>query len=328
MTESVSPSHSSPLFRFGLISDIQYGDFEDGMNFSKTENRWFRASRQHARSAVDFWNQQNPQPHFILQLGDFIDGQSSGTYGQGLALDQPVSQKAFNELFEEFSSLQMPIYHCIGNHELYNFNYTQLKTLLSLPSEDAYYHFSPHPQWRVIILNPYRISEMCEPDSFGYQEAIRILSENNPNYAPNANGVNFFTGLEGVNQRFVPFNGGFGQSQLNWLAEVLDQAVQKDEKIIVASHLPLNEKAANPQNLAFDYDDALQILHTHGQGCIVSYFAGHRHSGGYAQDHMGIHHLTIQSPLTHGLCFASADVYSNRLEIQGQGKHRSYTFHF
>ena len=140
--------------------------------------------------------------------------------------------------------------------------------------------------------------------------------------------VNFFTGLEGIQQRFVPFNGGFGTQQLHWLAHTLEEAVDQNQSILVASHLPLHLEAASPQNLAFDYDQALDILKTHGQGRVVAYFAGHRHSGGYHHSTDGIHHLTIQAPLTHGLCFAYADVYSNQIQLQGQGKQRSYLLNF
>ena len=62
------------LFRFGFISDIQYADIEDAMNFSKTEHRGYRDSLENTKKAVAYWNQQHPVPSFVVQLGDIIDG--------------------------------------------------------------------------------------------------------------------------------------------------------------------------------------------------------------------------------------------------------------
>ena len=76
----------SPLFSFGVIADIQYADIEDAMNFSKTEHRGYRNALQEAKRAVEYWKQLSPPPVFIAQLGDLIDGQNSGTYGQGTAM--------------------------------------------------------------------------------------------------------------------------------------------------------------------------------------------------------------------------------------------------
>ena len=117
--------------------------------------------------------------------------------------------------------------------------------------------------------------------------------------------------------RFVPFNGGFGEKQLDWLRHTIAQAVQNTEKILLFVHNPIYEAAASARNLAFDYDRVLHILHNTPKGSITAVFAGHYHRGGYAQDTHGIHHITILSPLTHGSSFAYADVYHDRIDVVG-----------
>ena len=101
-------SNTTPLFRFGAIADIQYADIEDAMNFSKTENRCYRGTLQHTHTAVAYWNQQAPKLAFVAQLGDLIDGQNSGTYGQGLSFDEPQTQQAFKDIMEPLLLLEMP----------------------------------------------------------------------------------------------------------------------------------------------------------------------------------------------------------------------------
>ena len=39
--------------------------------------------------------------------------------------------------------------------------------------------------------------------------------------------ANFFEGLDGLDQRFVPFNGGFGTKQISWLEGVLNEAKKR-----------------------------------------------------------------------------------------------------
>ena len=71
--------------------------------------------------AARAWQQQ---PHsFILQLGDIIDGQNSGKYGQGLSKFSPSgsqSDVALQEVLSMFSKYGWSsdkIYSAVGNHE-------------------------------------------------------------------------------------------------------------------------------------------------------------------------------------------------------------------
>ena len=162
------------LFRFGFISDIQYADIEDAMNFSKTEHRGYRNSLSHAEKAVDFWNQQQPVPSFVVQLGDIIDGQNSGTYGQGLSFSEAQSKEAFAQVIAQLDKSLAPVYHVVGNHELYNFSWTELRHLgnrlngqHTISKEEMYFSFRPHPGWCCIVLNSYAVSIMQNEEEEG-----------------------------------------------------------------------------------------------------------------------------------------------------------------
>ena len=43
-------SQSTLLFRFAVIADIQFADIDDAMNFTRTENRGYRATLNHFKT--------------------------------------------------------------------------------------------------------------------------------------------------------------------------------------------------------------------------------------------------------------------------------------
>lgn len=329
------------VFRFGVMSDIQYADIEPASNFGGHEHRDYRASLTHAQHAIDYWSDLEKPLAFIAQLGDLIDGQNAGKYGQGLNFSTPQSKVALRQIQGIWDRCQTPIYHAIGNHELYNFSWEELSHYLNCEADEFrgqqvisdsttdkfYYHFSPAPGWRFIVLNSYEENMILPRSEESSQRIKALLFSKNPNLQKQPP-VNFFEGLPSKDQRFVPFNGGIGQEQLQWLKEVLVQAKLENERCLIASHLPCFTKAASPKNVAFDADELRATLNEYNEQ-VVAYFAGHRHGGGYAQDsESGIHHLTIQAPLTHGLSASTIKVYEQYLELEGLGRQRSYSLSF
>lgn len=138
-------------------------------------------------------------------------------------------------------------------------------------------------------------------------------------------GMNFFDGLEGRNLRFVPFNGGLGTAQLDWLRSTVREAVARGDRIIVFGHLAMLKEASSERTMLYDAEDALRILHDDGRGHCVAVVAGHLHRGGYALDERGIHHVTLRSPLNYRDSFGYADVYADRVEIVGSGELLSHS---
>eukprot|EP00238_Polyblepharides_amylifera_P015076 CAMPEP_0196583766 /NCGR_PEP_ID=MMETSP1081-20130531/44576_1 /TAXON_ID=36882 /ORGANISM="Pyramimonas amylifera, Strain CCMP720" /LENGTH=159 /DNA_ID=CAMNT_0041904743 /DNA_START=44 /DNA_END=520 /DNA_ORIENTATION=+ len=132
------------------------------------------------------------------------------------------------------------------------------------------------------------------PEGSGeYDEAVSILSENNPNVM---NGGNWFENVEGVERRFLPYNGKFSSAQLSWFRGVVEAAAERGERVFVACHQPCFAKATNTLNLPFNFQEALDIIHSR-PGTVVAWMAGHDHDGGYAIDEIGIHHLVPAAPL-------------------------------
>ena len=324
----------APIFRFGLMSDVQYANIEHATNFSGSELRKYRQSAQHAAELIRYWSETHPDLSFIAQLGDLIDGQNAGEYGQGLAFSESQSEQALLTTLTGWRDCHYPTYHAVGNHELYNFSWERLAELLngeygasrhqiSTPDhQQFYFSWKPAPRWRAVMLCCYE-ETVIKPRSEEVEARVEaLLRAHNPNYGQPAP-VNFFAGLSREKERYAPFNGGLGTAQLQWLTNTLREAHQEGERVIVMGHLPLYDAAASSRNIAFDADEALRILGE--SGVVVAYLAGHLHRGGYARDAAGIHHLTTQAPLTHGYCGATFQVYADRIEVVGVGSHRSYT---
>lgn len=332
-----SATGEAAVFSYGLITDIQYADIPNATNFSGSETRSYRCGPGVAREAVKYWSQLSDLK-FVAQLGDLIDGQNSGTYGQGLAFkDAPQTDVAFDRVFTELDKCTVPMYHAIGNHELYNFNWTSLHKLLNVPGKhmasqdngEFYFSFSPHPGWTFIMLNGYKISTMQPTSSAEYCEAAELLRQHNPNDVLSGQGnVNFFEGMSGPSMRFVPFNGALGAVQRDWLRTTVREAQQRGDSIVVLTHIPIDPRSCSHKTVLYDAPEVSQILRDEGKGAVVAVLAGHSHQGGYVQDETGCHHVVLKAPLTHESCYGVMEVYQDRMVLQGVGAQTSFTMKF
>ncbi len=216
--------------------------------------RSYRGSLAVLERAAKAWR---VQPHsFILQLGDIIDGQNSGKYGQGLSKFSPSgcqSDIALHDVLSVFSKYGWSsdkIYSAVGNHEFYCWPdrsalASKIPQICASTSGDGsaevqfFQSFSPAAGWRVIILDAYDVSIIGRnPHSSEFKEAIDLLRSKNPNILADGSATaNFLTNLcacpfiicccsllscslvcsTGSSRRFVPYNGAIGRGQLDWL---------------------------------------------------------------------------------------------------------------
>ena len=311
-----APPSTHPLFRFGVIADVQWADLEDGYNYARTTKRCYRGALGTLREAVDWWQQQ--QPNFIAQLGDLIDGQNA-------KLGQSVSaMEAATSLLNQMSCRVVNI---VGNHELYNFDRSALQQKLASGASrhgDSFFSFVPVQGWRVVALDSYQESIQGWPsDDPRTRRAAKLLSANNPNIDPDEPGKNgnWFAGLpKGHVRRFVPYNGGLGREQIRWLRRELRQARENGERVIILSHTILAPQACEGTTMAFDYEEVLEAIRDSGK-TVAMVLCGHDHAGGYHRDaETGVHHLTLCSPLnkgTDGKAYGIVEVRDDAIEIHG-----------
>jgi len=126
-------------------------------------------------------------------------------------------------------------------------------------------------------------------------------------------------GLEGVERRFVAFNGGVSKQQLGWLDQQLLAARQAGQLVLVASHLPVAPDTCPPACLVWNYDEVLSVLRRHA-GVVVGSMAGHSHQNGYVLDGWGLHHVVlpgvVETPPGRG-CAGALHLHAYGCELRG-----------
>ncbi|XP_063077273.1 manganese-dependent ADP-ribose/CDP-alcohol diphosphatase-like [Engraulis encrasicolus] len=308
------------LFSFGIIADVQYADIDDESNFKQTRKRYYRNSLKLLQNAIDAWIVEKVKPSFILQLGDIIDAFNK---------THDASQSALDTVLRECER-GPPMHFVWGNHEFYNFSRdTLLSSALNskchsghlLDNHDFYaYHFSPAPKFRFVLIDSYDMAIIGHDESSAkYQHSLKYLKNHNSN-----EDLNCPPALSGLELRFAKFNGGFSQDQLRWLDEVLTKADEMQEKVTIASHLPVHPLATEPMSLAWNYPELLSLLQAHRS--VVCYMAGHDHEGGYHRDETtGIHHLTLEGVVEtppDSQAYGTVYVYEDRMVVKGNGRMR------
>ena len=346
-------SMGSPRLNFGLIADVQFADVDCAKSFDGKETRDYRGSLEHAKLAAARFQELGCM--HVVQLGDFVDGKSNpeSVPTRGPSGCPPGSRAALAKTLEALRQVPgdaappFSLWHVRGNHEFYIAKNSVLKELLPLPKcpstlappeypdpDLTYYYFQPIPGWRFIFLDGYDVSLAREAGHPAREEALRLLQANNPGN-PCAWGQgrgDFFAGVTGPAQRWVPFNGGLGGKQLEWLSGVLKNCRQQGERAFVFSHILLFPDASGPSPawpcLLFNYPQVLALLGEY-KDVVKAVFSGHLHSGAFGLDDAGIAHISLPSPLTHrNGAFAVASLFDDRLEICGSGAAESHCVKF
>ena len=105
-----------------------------------------------------------------MQFGDAIDGFNPKEH----------SEAAMQSVLKAFSELQKPVYHMIGNHDLYNLPRHRLNQEFGIQGSNSYYSFSPHKAWRFLVLDGYDVSMLGWPKghpSHTTRTTLRIMCE-------------------------------------------------------------------------------------------------------------------------------------------------------
>lgn len=306
-----------PLFSFGVITDIQYADIQDGKSFLGVP-RYYRHALECLQEAVDAWNMRGGLA-FAIHFGDIVDG----------LCPKDQSREAFNRVLSLFGNYTGGhVYHMLGNHCLYNLPRTELNEILAIPATDdgvAYYSFSPAPGFLFVVLDGYDVSAVGWPEDHPRtRAALELLESKNPNSDKNSP-----EGLNGVDRRFVKFNGGVGEEQLEWIEKELQKATASEQKVVICSHLPLDPGAAFPSTLLWNYEEVMDVVHKHN--CVVACLAGHAHEGGHCRDSHGVHHHVLEAvlecpPGTNA--YGHIDVYPDHLALCGTDRMVSKDMYF
>ena len=293
-----------------------------GTSFAGTVHRYYRHALIALAAAVKSWRDHDVA--FVAQLGDLIDGQNAST---------GATDEAMASIHATLAPLgpTVPIYNCIGNHEVVNWR--RDGSLLGALGSGArsYRAWSPHLRWRFIMLDPFFISTLGWPDGHPNAAAAwKLLDAHNPTDC-RRRGVDLSTGLRGLERRWMPYNGAHGTEQLAWLEAELRGAVAEEQKVVILTHVAVAPGACGDDCLAWDFDLVLELLHGAGAGAVVAVLSGHDHAGGYVRDGAGVHHVTFCAPLETAppdACHAIVAVHESALVVEGFGRQPSFTLEF
>lgn len=334
--EVIGRTTSKPRLKLGVISDIQYAPILDGTSYSGTP-RFYRHALEVAKHAFDHY--QEERVDLVVNLGDTIDGKCQDIARNG---GEPIPEGADPGLYSLEKVLQAisryqhgKVLHTYGNHCLYNLSREALQMTLGIdfteePNGELVGYYSHEKEdIRLVVIDGYDIAMMkrCPFTSPKRKEAVQILQENNPNFETN---INSPQGLEGVNRRFVGFNGSVGALQLEWLRETLEDARSKQQKVVILSHQPIHPDSSSTVCLIWNYDEVLAILREFSDVVVLS-LCGHAHQGGYWRDEeSGIHFRVIEAALENRpeRTYAILDVHDDRFVLRGFGNCESAIYDF
>lgn len=353
MRADASAPATAPAFRFGLLADIQYCDREDRQNITGTQMRRYRNSLRVASRAVAHFNARGCD--FCVHNGDITDHQCAFDFAADDFI--PVERGradlgAVMQILSESSCARWVF--TIGNHELYNFTREELRRGVTAPGAtlefkcandrgEFYYSFVPGPGWRVMVLDPYEVSIYRKGRQQGLcEDAVELLRRHNPNVdlyvSENPDVIEtermsgtfpYFKDLEGLNGRWVPFNGGLGERQLAWARETIHAAAAAGEKVLILSHLlvhPNSTAKRSGKTLMWDYDALLDIIESEeARGCVKCVISGHQHEGTvYQCDKTGTHYIGMESPMlamdSSPGPFAVVEVFQDEIVFEGYGR--------
>ena len=372
-------SKQQPLFKFGLLADIQYCDVDDRANFSGSQIRRYRNALNVVKNAIEHFNKDDDDDFedddggkakkkrvggvdFIVHNGDIIDHQCAFDFELDEFRPKEEGRRQLSDVMQILDRAKCRKFiFTVGNHELYNFTKEELREGVRCEKGkyklafkcanadgDMYYVEKPHEKWKVIVLNPYDVSIYSNGREQGLDvKALELLRKNNPNAdkwcEENPEVVQtermsgtfpYFKDLEGLNGRWVPFNGGVGEQQLEFLRKELKSSNERNEKVLIFCHLLVHPKTTSGtgRTLLWNYDEVLSVIQNVGNGCVKCVFSGHQHEGGVHVDEFGTHFVVLESPMLasdedkgHPGPFCVVEVNENSVLMKGFG--RSFESH-
>lgn len=311
-----SPIDDGLLFAFGVVADVQYEDRDDG-GVEGRRQRYREAPEKLCTALQHFTKMQNPSPHFILNLGDIING-NRATEEENLKDFDLVASCFEQELGHPTNNNKINTFHVIGNHCLAVPRHVLSSRLHIQPP--YYYSTSLSPGWRLVVLDTTEMSghSNMDPDSPAVQEAIAYK---------HAHPLS-----EDANPQMSDWNGGITSAQMDWLKQQLAAAEAGGEVVVVGCHHQVGAGAARDTHLAWNHDVIRKVLVA--SPAFVLGLSGHDHLGGYASwkseaeggDSIGEmgrkHFVTVEAILeapSGSNAYGMVLVYKDRIEVQGHG---------
>ncbi|PRP85016.1 hypothetical protein PROFUN_07304 [Planoprotostelium fungivorum] len=287
---------NSPLFRFGMASDVQYAGKTNIDSATLHLGPDFRLDKDIEVHSGDVCYYRDSLPK-LEDVGDIIDGN----------LTVEATKRDLESVLERFERVQCPtLHHVIGNHCL---QLPRDYLLSRLKIEKPYHSFLMQEGWRGVILDGSDISLYgWKQDEENYRQAKEYLDTHDLSQYPSASS----------------WNAGIGEVQKQWLRDTLKKAKEDGERCIVFCHYPLLPEAALPTHLLWNGQEIADILgDLNFERTVVAYFCGHLHRGGYVLAGNRVHHYTVKGivecPPGENVG-AIVEVHADHLFVRGFGQ--------
>jgi manganese-dependent ADP-ribose/CDP-alcohol diphosphatase len=290
----------------GILADPQYADCDDGAQYGDPSRvRRYRASLDIIEDASKTFSTLGTTVNVVL--GDILDGKCrKGGYRDAAMTSILERIEKHTPSTHSTDNAADPWAFVVGNHDFYNYTrdeiYNDCKYFVPKQAKQEcspsklYYSYAVSPRLRMIVLDSYEFSMDGGVDEAAKTAAEALVSQMNPNYG---HSPNWLEGLEEQQKRYVPYNGGMGEGQIQWLASTLQACQAAGQKVIVFSHSPLvlHERLCRGSGVCWSGAEISTMLRD--SGVCLAVFTGHDHDGGYYCEGGGggIRHVVPPAPL-------------------------------
>jgi len=281
----LSTKPSTPLFSFGVVSDIQYAN----KPVQHGRSRFELDALYKLNKCISHWKEYQHPLKCIVNLGDIIDGHEDRC--------PTKDSEDLRDVLEALRQLHIPTYHVLGNHCVWNLGCNYLVKELGM--KHRFYDVELHSGWRFVFLDGTDLSLM--KDSHSLQEAQEYMKTN-------------------AHRLLEDWNGGVSKRQRDWLTGVISAAKTNNEKVIVFCHWPL----LNPwgpemePSMMWNADEILPLLDPE---VVFMFMSGHIHENGYVK-HNGVHHITLSAVVSAPFgenAHAVVHIHDDEVVIEGFG---------
>jgi predicted phosphodiesterase len=261
---------------------VRLGIFTDCQYCNCPEHgiRYYRLSLQKLDSCITVFNALNLDG--VFHLGDMIDH----------------GYESYDSVLPRFGKFSAPLHLVLGNHD-YMIAPKMKEGLLGRIGLESGHYKVDFGLWSVIVLNGDDLSYFAPQTAKQRRERNEMVG-------------GLFSALQ---PNGMPWNGGIGSEQMQWLEEQLKEAEKGKRKIIVACHFPLYSKGDH--NL-FNNHELFSLLTQYHS--VKAYFTGHYHKG-YYHEKEGIHLVNFVGMVnTRVNAFAEVTLTNDSILIRGYGR--------
>lgn len=269
------------------IAQIEFGIFADCQycDCETKGTRFYRSSLEKLQKCIQEFN-ANDNIEFVVGLGDLIDRDFS----------------SFDRVSSILALSKTNVYHVIGNHDLQVEKESIDKVPGKLNLKKTWYSFGMDG-WRFIFLNGNDIT-FHSNNNETVEKAKKLTAELKHNNKPN----------------YYEWNGGIGKEQIRWMENELQEAHNKQQKVILFCHYPLLPYESHS---LWNSNEVLKILEKYDN--VRCWMNGHNHAGNYVY-HEGIHFLNLKGMVEteKNNAFATVKLTDETIEVKGFGNEKQH----